>query len=195
MEEIFKVIDFAPDYAVSNIGRVKRITPTINFGANVGRSEFLKGTSVRGWIAVALHLRNRKIKVMRVHRLVLYAFIGPSDLGVNHINGIKSDNRLENLEYCSNGDNVRHALRIGLCDFRGEKGTNSKLKNWQVLEIDKKLKNGKTNVSIAEEYKCSIALISNIKLGIAWSHITGRKKRLPHGYKISTSGAKNYTTT
>ncbi len=47
-----------------------------------------------------------------VHRLVMWAFHWPSKLEVNHLNGIKNDNRLENLEYCTASDNVKHSIRV-----------------------------------------------------------------------------------
>ncbi|MBJ2228543.1 HNH endonuclease [Pseudomonas simiae] len=54
-------------------------------------------------------------KYVLVHRLVALTFIGPSHLPqVNHLNGVKSDNRLANLEWCSISDNVRHAIDTGL---------------------------------------------------------------------------------
>lgn len=53
-------------------------------------------------------------KPVRVHRLVADAFLGPSHLMVNHRNGIKYDNRIENLEYVTNAQNVKHAYDTGL---------------------------------------------------------------------------------
>ncbi len=59
-------------------------------------------------------MQNDVEKMLRVHRLVMLTFVGPSSLTVNHKNGIKTDNRLENLEYLTHGDNTRHAIRTGL---------------------------------------------------------------------------------
>lgn len=48
------------------------------------------------------------------HRLIAEAFFGKSDLQVNHINGIRNDNRLVNLEYVTPRENILHSYRIGL---------------------------------------------------------------------------------
>lgn len=53
--------------------------------------------------------KNRK--TISAHRLVMIAFRWPSDLQVNHKNWIKNDNRLENLEYCTQSENIKHSYR------------------------------------------------------------------------------------
>lgn len=53
-------------------------------------------------------------KAQYVHRLVMLAWVGPSSLVVNHKNGDKQDNRLDNLEYVTHAENLRHALVNGL---------------------------------------------------------------------------------
>jgi hypothetical protein len=50
----------------------------------------------------------------KVHRLVMWSFVGQSEMEVNHLNGVKTDNRLENLEYCTASENARHAYEMGL---------------------------------------------------------------------------------
>ena len=59
-----------------------------------------------------------KYRKHSVHRLVMLAFIWPSKLDVNHINWIKTDNRLENLEYCTKSKNMRHAYDNWLINIR-----------------------------------------------------------------------------
>ena len=92
-------------YQVSNLGRVKSV------GGRYHRvhDKYLKQKINKyGYCEVSLYLMG-KAKTYLVHRLVMLSFVGPSDLTVNHINQNKRDNRLCNLEYMSNKDNVRYS--------------------------------------------------------------------------------------
>lgn len=72
-------------------------------------------TLSKGYLQVTLY-NNRRRKCFQVHRLVASAFIeNPDNLPqVNHINGNKKDNRVENLEWCDNSNNQLHAWKMGL---------------------------------------------------------------------------------
>ncbi|MCE7073719.1 HNH endonuclease, partial [Dyadobacter sp. CY327] len=63
-----------------------------------------------GYPAVILHRDSVGVKT-KVHRIMMAAFVAPSKLQVNHINGIKNDNRLENLEYVTNRENGNHCSK------------------------------------------------------------------------------------
>lgn len=102
MEEKWKTIEWNPDYQVSNLGRVKSL--------KYGKERILKpGKSSNGYLAVNL-LKKNKTKSITVHRLVCEAFLqNPYNLSdINHRNEIKTDNRLENLEYCDRRYNVNY---------------------------------------------------------------------------------------
>lgn len=80
----------------------------------------LKQQIKKGYAVVNLYNKNKKMKSLSVHRLVATAFIpNPNNYSdVNHINGIKLDNRVENLEWCSKQQNTKHAFDNNLSGFR-----------------------------------------------------------------------------
>lgn len=92
-------------YRVSDIGRIKNSSGLI--------MKLYKDRM--GYIYVCL-TNNGIPKKFKVHRLVATAFIRPpkEKEQVNHIDGRKWNNNVQNLEWCSAGDNQRHAFRIGL---------------------------------------------------------------------------------
>jgi len=107
-------------YQVSNLGRVKSLERYKKNGKNSLQliPEYFKTTKQNnktGYVQVDLY-KNNKRKNWNLHRLILSTFKGYSKLDVNHINGIKTDNRLENLEYCTRKENMKHAWDNGLCE-------------------------------------------------------------------------------
>jgi hypothetical protein len=128
-----------------------------------------------GYYAVDL-VKDKKVKRFLVHRLIANTFIDnkSSKPQVNHINGLKSDNRLENLEWNTQSENQKHAIKIGLRSAKGEKNSQSKLTNNKVLEIFKD--NSKYSI-IAKKYNISIPTISDIKRGYSWCSVTGMESK------------------
>lgn len=129
MSEIWKDIPgFEGLYQVSNQGRVKSLPRSIWNGKGLFTSseKILKpNTLAKGYFQVELK-RDKKRCCLQVHRLVAITFIENPDptnfVQVNHINGDKQDNRIENLEWCDNSLNQKHAWAIGLQKVSGNAG-------------------------------------------------------------------------
>ena len=124
MEEIWKDIPgYEGMYQVSNLGRVKsldRIKTNKLIGKHFVKEKLMKlRLSSRGYLSVGL-TKNGKQVGYRVHRLVAQAFIpNPENKKeVNHINGVKTDNRVDNLEWCTSSENTIHAMRTGLITIK-----------------------------------------------------------------------------
>lgn len=168
MNEIWKPVKgFEGLYEVSNIGRVKSF---------VGRWG-IKERILKPWLTsngywhVCLGRGNKKM----IHKLVLEAF-APNPKGkpcCNHKNGIRTDNRIENLEWCTYAENNRHAIDVlGKC--LGEKNPHAKLNAKQVRVI-KHLKNIKPKMSspeVAKYFPIERRVVIDIWNNKTWKHIT-----------------------
>jgi len=111
-------------------------------------------------------------KTYRVHRLVLMAFNpvnNMNDLEVNHIDGDKKNNSLQNLEWCISSENQQHAFKMGLQKARKEEASNfSKLKKEDIEKIFLLRQQGWTHQMIANEVGCSRSNISYILSKKTW---------------------------
>jgi DNA-binding transcriptional regulator YiaG len=123
-----------------------------------------------GYLRVAIK-RNGKSYSAMAHRLIWQYFYGdiPEYLCVNHINGIKTDNRLCNLELVTHKQNSEHALAIGLYDNQmGELNCNAKLSADDVLIIRSAYKSGcVTQAKLSRYFGVSDAHVSRIIFGQA----------------------------
>lgn len=117
--------------------------------------------------------KNGSYKKHFVHRIVADNFIDNNENKnqINHINGIKTDNSVNNLEWSSRSDNQIHAYKTGLQKpSRGEINGHSLLKEKDVLEIRDLLKSEKAS-HIAKKYGVKTNTIYSIKYRISWRHL------------------------
>ena len=165
-EEVWKDIPNWKLYQVSNKGNVK----SLNYNKTC-KERILKTSLCRGYPQVGLSV-NGKTKSKRVHRLVAETFI-PNPEGkphINHINGIKTDNRVENLEWCTQKENIRHAVDTGLFSATGENNGMCKITKADAMEI-KYGHQGMKQKDIAEIYGIHQSHVCRIRLGKLWGHI------------------------
>ena len=120
--EVWKdILDF-PNYQISNLGRVKSKGRYVNVGIKNQDKCYRKEKIIDGYInrkgykQVTLYDENRKPKTMRIHKLVALYFIpNINNLPeINHKDGNKLNNNVDNLEWITNYDNIQHSIKMGL---------------------------------------------------------------------------------
>lgn len=169
-QEIWKpVTGFADRYQVSNLGNIKSLRG--NWKQKTQSKLLIPHRTKQGYCIVQLCRAGTKIYA-KVHRLVAAAFIGDSNgLCVNHINGIKDDNRVCNLEYVTPAENSAHAALNGL-STKGERNSHSKLRADDVLEIRRRFRKGNiSQTALAKEYHITSQMVGRIVRGQSWQHL------------------------
>lgn len=155
------VVGFEKKYLVSDLGRIKSF--------NKGNILILKQSRLtKQYCGVSLVYKTQK-----VHRLVAIAFIPniENKPQVNHKNGIKQDNRLNNLEWATNSENQIHAFKNKMQNNRqGILHNLCKLTEKQVLEI-RAINHKESYNSIGKRYGVNKSTISAIINRTNWKHI------------------------
>lgn len=168
--EVFKSVKgYEGIYEISNFGTLKSLARIIydknGIKLRVQKERIIKITKNRGgYSAIMITDINKNTKTVKIHRLVAIAFIpNPENKKtVNHINGVKHDNRIENLEWSTYSENNRHARDNNL--VVSKKGVNcyqSKLTNEQVIEI-RRIGKSISQRKVAKTYNVSQRVIGNV---------------------------------
>lgn len=181
MKEIFKTIPIFSDYEVSNFGRVRTKSRLVRYVHAKTNQEHFRKTEHRflkeqsndrtGYKFYQLYL-NKKMYNKTVHILVASTFLNkPKEKDyVNHKDGNKHNNSLDNLEWCTNEYNHEHATKTGL-KAKGSDVSGSKLNDNSVHAIKYFLSKGYSHRELAIAFLVSRSLITQINLGMTWKHI------------------------
>lgn len=154
MEIWCKIEDF--DYEISNQGRLKSLKTNKLLSTSSTNSE--------GYVIVCLR-KNNKSYSKRFHRLLAEYFIPKIDgkLYVNHKNGIKTDNRIENLEWCSLKENSEHAVLNNLRNYSSI--TKYQNVNGEIIKLRQERYSYKY---IMEKLNIPLSKINNVVNGKNW---------------------------
>jgi hypothetical protein len=161
MQEIWLPIPGYVEYEASNLGRIR----------SVRRDKILK---------LSYHWRTKygSVSLGRlggshlVHRLIALTFLG-EPIGqpwVNHKNGDRADNRLENLEWGTASHNILHKTRV-LGNGALARHPRTRFTEKNIQDIRQKIQSGRTHRSLADEYKVSKSTISAIASGQNWKRL------------------------
>ena len=162
-----RINDFLPDikdyYTITSEGKISSDNSGLMKTRNKAGSEYQ---------IINLVTTTGNKKAFRVHRLVAMAFI-PCDnmdsLQVNHLDGDKKNNKLENLQWCTASENQLHAYKMGLkLPRRGEKSNFHKLKTEDIKKIYELRKKGLSQEEIGNIVGCTKSNISCILKGKTW---------------------------
>lgn len=155
-------------YEVSDLGRVRRTFSSAQYEAFGGLAP---PPDRFGYVRANLKGSDGRLRRVSFHVAVLEAFVGPRPAGcdASHLNGDRTDNRLQNLRWETSSENHRRKLEHGTL-VHGEAHKCAKLKSEQVADIKKRVADGEKKVSLARQYGVSNTLICNIVKGKAWPH-------------------------
>lgn len=170
-KEQWKIIEECPIYLISNTGKVKNL-------------KYLKTKKYylrRGYKRIDLYdAKNKRCLKRSVHRLVAENFI-PNPLNkpqVNHIDGDKLNNNIENLEWATAQENTAHAIGAGLTDssktqyLKGEEISSSKITEEEVIKLREMYDSGEFILrELSEHFDLSIATVWHITKRNTWKHI------------------------
>jgi hypothetical protein len=178
MEEWKKIPNY-PLYECSNMGFIK----TFNW-KNKGVERIMNPALDRaGYLRTMLKGEDGKFHTIKIHRIIAQTFISNpyNKPQINHINCIKNDNRVSNLEWATNSENIKHAYKQNRMTNKGECNPAALLTDKQVIEIRSKYTYGRfggkpkqgevSKPDLAKEYNVSIWVIKEIVTGRTWKHL------------------------
>lgn len=165
--EIWVSIKNNPNYQISNLGNVK----SLNNYKRKDNKILSPSLSKSGYYHIGIKKDKKRI-YYTIHRLIAIHFIENKEnyKCVNHIDGNKLNNSIENLEWCNHSYNNKHSYDKGL-NKNNENHGRAKLSNNDVLLIKEKLNNNISQRKLAIEFNVSQACINRINVNKTWRNL------------------------
>lgn len=179
MNELWKDIpNYEGLYQASNMGNIRsldKIVPKWNkpYKRKIKGRVLKKHKANGGYNVVALH-KNKNQKTYKVSRLIGITWKDNPDNKpeINHKNSIRTDDRAENIEWCTRSENVKHSYDKGNANQKGEKNAYSKLTKKKVLSIRDKYDSGKySQIELSDMFNISKTTIHNVVKRKTWNHL------------------------
>lgn len=168
MEEIWKdITGYEGLYKISNLGNVFSIR---------SNKTLIPHSMGIGYLGVGLYTKSKGVN-KKIHKLIADYFIpNPENKKcVNHIDGNKLNNNINNLEWCTSLENNRHAWfnKLNRAPKYGDRIPNSIFKDNEIRELRKLIRSKLyTLTSIAKSYKVSLTTISSIKTNRTYGYVS-----------------------
>lgn len=161
-------------YAISSIGRMKRLEHSVLDKRGVVqlfKERLLKPCKTNhGYFSYTISV-NGNVFRMLAHRFVAIAFIPNPDNKphINHIDSNRQNNKVENLEWCTHSENMKHSFLSGNSSQLGDKNSCSKLTTKQVINI---FFSTGSSYNVAKKYPITAKTVRDIRGRKSWTHIT-----------------------
>lgn len=182
--EKYKIIPNTNDrYEISDLSNIRRVKSRVKNSPNggtrsVGGKVLSQKTKKNKYKEVALYINNQKCTMKYVHRLMYETFVGeiPSTHQINHIDGNKSNNLIDNLELVTPSENMKHSYHVlgnKLKAMKGQDHRNAKLSDDEVILIKKMYSEGVPSRDIHKSFsnKVSLSSLRKVCYGLTWKHI------------------------
>lgn len=168
--EVWRDIPSAPNYQASSRGRLRSVYFNNRYTKDRYRPRVCKPSILpTGYLSLTIRLNGKSI-TKTAHRLICEAFHGhcPEGMMCTHINGIRHDNRPENLRWATGSENQTDRFRHGTASI-GEANPLAKLTRHQVYQIRERRLKGEPVLSIAADYGICSTLVGKIHRRQIWA--------------------------
>lgn len=144
----------------------------------------------RGYLKVSIKVDGRWT-TKSVHRMLAEKYIpNPNNLSdVDHINGIRTDNRIENLRWISHGGNIKHSFVLGNRSATGHRNANSKTSEEMVVAICNLLRRGVKQIVVSRTLGVKKHIVYMVASGKQWTSISNKYFNVQRSSERSRSGS------